>query len=205
MTDEEVETAEEEVPAPPAWATTPRPGNGRRPRPAERVRDADFPLALRGYDRAAVDGYVEEVAELVGELESTRMREPAVRRALEEVGEQTSEILRQAHETADEITARSRAQAEGRLQKAEREAAEIRRDAEVTAQLLASDNEQLWEERRQLIEEIRTLAQDVLGVADAALERLAQPEHPPREPTAAGDGDQGASRSTDQPPPADAT
>lgn len=215
MADEKAdESGTEELPDPPAWATAPRPGNGRSPRPAERVRETEFPLALRGYDRAAVDEYVEEVAKLVGELESTRMREPAVRRALEEVGEQTSEILRQAHETADEITARSRAQAEGRLQGAEREAAEIRRDAEVTAQLLATDNEQLWEERRQLIEEIRAMAQDVLAVADVALERLpqaqpaAQPEEAaaqPEEPgPASGDG-QGASRSTDQPPPAEGT
>ncbi|MEX2194551.1 MAG: hypothetical protein WD844_04620 [Thermoleophilaceae bacterium] len=65
MTDERVERAEEaEVHGPPAWAQTPRPGNGRRRRPAERARDADFPLALRGYEKAAVDAYVEEMTEL---------------------------------------------------------------------------------------------------------------------------------------------
>lgn len=187
MTERRVETESADLPDPPAWATLPRPsGNSRHPRPVERVREADFPLALRGYDRSAVDDYVAETVELVTQLETARMSQPAVQRALEEVGEQTSEILRQAHRTAEEITARSRAQAEGRLQRAEGEAADIRREAEDTARRLEADNEALWEERRQLIEEVRAMAQDVLAVGDAALERLPQP--------------QGASRSTVQPP-----
>ena len=202
MTEEKVEeSSSQDVPDPPAWATVPRPG--RRFTPTERLREAEFPLALRGYDRAAVDEYVAEAVEAVAELESARMRQPVVQRALEEVGEQTSEILRQAHRTAEEITARSRAQAEGRLQRAEREAADIRRNAEDAVRRLEAENEGLWAERRQLIEEIRAMAQDVLGVADAALDRLPPPEPPPDPDPAAGD--QGASRSTDQPPPSEGT
>lgn len=219
--DEKVEQSESGVPDPPAWATTPKPPNGRAPGGLVSRPEAEFPLALRGYDRHAVDEYVEEVGRVVGELESRRMREPAVRRALEEVGEQTSEILRQAHETADEIAARSRAQAEGRLQRAEDEAAAIRRDAETAARLLAKDNQRLWEQRRELIEEIRALADDVLALADNAAERLPPPEiqGTPEtgeaeetlalEPAPAGEPEedlrpepgQGASRSTVQPPP----
>lgn len=165
----------EEVPDPPAWAQAPRPRTTLHNTAAEAVADADFPLALRRYDREAVDRYVAEVSELVAELESARMRTSVVRRALDEVGQQTSDILGKAHETADEITARSRAQAEGRLQRAEREAAEIRADADATARLLESDNAELWEERTRLIEDIRALAQDVLGVADHALERMPPP------------------------------
>lgn len=201
MTEEKVEeSGSDDVPDPPAWASVPRPA--RKPTPAERLREADFPLALRGYDREAVDEYVAEAAEAVAELESARMRQPVVQRALEEVGEQTGEILSQAHRTAEEITARSRAQAEGRLQRAEREAADIRRDAEDAVRRLESDNEGLWAERRQLIEEIRAMAQDVLAVADAALERLPPPESGAEPPA---DQDQGASRSIDQPPPAEGT
>ena len=172
--------ATEDIIDPPSWAQSPRPA---RRSAAEALADTDFPLALRGYDREIVDRWVEEVRELVTELESARMRSTAVQQALDEVGEQTSEILRKAHETADEITARSRAQAEGRMQRAEREAAEIRADAETTARLLETDNAELWEERRRLIEDIRALAQDVLGVADDALDRLPAPE-----PVASGDG-----------------
>lgn len=170
----------EEIPDPPAWAQVPRPPLRSA---AEALADADFPLALRGYDREAVDRWVAEVSELVTELESARMRSSAVQRALDEVGEQTSEILHKAHETADELTARSRAQAEGRLQRAEREAAEIRAEAEATARLLEADNAELWQERNRLVEDIRALAQDVLGVADDALDRLpAPPEDAPAQP-----------------------
>jgi DivIVA domain-containing protein len=71
MTDEQ---PTDEVPDPPTWAQAPRPRTTLRRTAAEAVADADFPLALRGYDRDAVDRYVAEVSELVAELESARMR-----------------------------------------------------------------------------------------------------------------------------------
>src|SRR3712207_3107843 len=86
----------------------------------DRARDVSFPIALRGYDREAVERYVADVAQLVAELEATQSREGVVQRALDEIGEQTSGILQRAHETAEEIIARSRSQAEGRMQRAER-------------------------------------------------------------------------------------
>jgi DivIVA domain-containing protein len=138
----------------------------------DRVRDVQFPLVLRGYDRAAVDAHLAEIAQLVAELEATQLRESVVQKALDEVGEQTAGILQHAHDTAEEIAARSRSQAEGRIQRAEREAELIRREAEQYADKLANDMSLLTEDRRRLIEELRTFAEDVLSVADDALERL---------------------------------
>ena len=89
---------------------------------------ADFPTTMRGYDRMAVDAYVQQVSQLVAELHATRSPEAAVRRALERVGEQISGILQRAHETAEQITAQSRGEAEDRLEAARTEAAEIARD-----------------------------------------------------------------------------
>jgi cell division septum initiation protein DivIVA len=142
----------------------------------ERARDAAFPIVLRGYDRGAVDDYVEEMTRLVKDLEATQLRENVVQRALDEVGEQTASILQRAHETAEEITARSRAKAEGRLQRAEREAEIVRRDADEYAARIVTDTRQLWDERQRLIEELRQLADEVLGTADDAAERLTEPE-----------------------------
>jgi cell division initiation protein len=136
------------------------------------VREVQFPLALRGYDRGAVDAHLAEIAQLVAELEATQLRENVVQRALDEVGEQTSGILQHAHETAEEITARSRAQAEGRIQRAERDAETIRRSAEKYGEQVAADMRRLTEERRRLIEELRQFAEDVLATADDALDRL---------------------------------
>ena len=141
----------------------------------DRVRKTNFSVTLRGYDREAVDRYVADVAQLVAELEATQTREGVVQRALDEVGQQTSSILQHAHETAEEIAARSRSQAEGRLQRAEHEADETRREADRYAEQVVEDTRRLWQERQQLIEDMRQLADEVLGVADDALDRLEQP------------------------------
>ncbi|HEX2415081.1 MAG TPA: DivIVA domain-containing protein [Thermoleophilaceae bacterium] len=143
---------------------------------AERIRDREFPLAVRGYDRQAVDSFLDEVADLVSDLESRQSREAVVQRALDEVGVETAGILQRAHETADEIAARSRAQAEGRIQRAEREAEIARRQAEDYSEKVVVDTQLLWEERQRLLEEIRQLADEVLATADEAAERVSLPE-----------------------------
>jgi DivIVA domain-containing protein len=101
-----------------------------RARMHENLREVDFPFALRGYDRDAVDRYVKQVNRVIAELELSSSPESAVRHALEEVSEETSGLLQRAYETAEEITARSRSKADDRLQQAEREAQEVREEAE---------------------------------------------------------------------------
>jgi DivIVA domain-containing protein len=101
-----------------------------RARMLQDARNIDFPAALRGYDRSSVDRYVEEVTRLIAELEISSSPESAVRHALEEVSEETRDLLQRAHQTADEITVRSRARATERLEEAEREAAELRQEVQ---------------------------------------------------------------------------
>ena len=67
-----------------------------------------------------------------------------MQRALDEIGEETAGILQRAHETADEIAARSRAQAEGRIQRAEREADMLRQQADSYSEQLVVDTRILW-------------------------------------------------------------
>jgi DivIVA domain-containing protein len=93
------------------------------------ARTVEFPVALRGYDRTAVDRYVERMSRLITELEMSSSPEAAVRHALDEVSEETRDILQRAHQTAEEITARSRAKADDRLQQAERESEELHESA----------------------------------------------------------------------------
>jgi DivIVA domain-containing protein len=142
---------------------------------ADEIRERTFPVAVRGYDRQEVDAFVEEMAQLVGELESLQSREAVIQRALDQVGEETAGILQRAHETGDEIAARSRAQAEGRIQRADREAEIARRDADAYAEQVIVDTRILWEERKRLIEDIRQLADEVLATADDAIERVQLP------------------------------
>jgi cell division septum initiation protein DivIVA len=100
-----------------------------RERLIKQARDTEFQVALRGYDRAAVDRYVEHVNRLLAELEISSSPESAVRHALDEVSEETRDILQHAHDTAEEITARSRSRADDRLQHAAQLEAEATREA----------------------------------------------------------------------------
>jgi DivIVA domain-containing protein len=157
--------------------TSDQPTNPRFTRSAaERLRTVSFPLAVRGYDRRTVDEFLEELHALVSDLESRQTREGVVQKALDELGEETAGILQRAHATADEIAARSRAQADGRLQRAEREAEIVRREADEYAEKVIVDTRLLWEERQRLIEDIRQLADEVLATADDAAERVKIPE-----------------------------
>jgi DivIVA domain-containing protein len=142
----------------------------------ERLANREFPLAVRGYDRHAVDEFMQEVLQLVSELEGRQTRESVVQRALDEIGEETAGILQRAHETADEIAARSRAQAEGRIQRAEREADMLRQQADAYSEQLVLDTRILWEERQRLIQDIRQLADEVLATAEDASERVTLPQ-----------------------------
>jgi DivIVA domain-containing protein len=143
---------------------------------ADEIGERSFPIVKRGYDRAAVDAFVQEVREIVADLEARQSHESAVQRALAEVGEETTSILQRAHETADEIAARSRAQAEGRLERADREAELVRQQAEAYSDKIVVETRLLWEERQRLIDDIRQLADDVLATAEDALERVSMPE-----------------------------
>ncbi|HEY5429869.1 MAG TPA: DivIVA domain-containing protein [Solirubrobacteraceae bacterium] len=134
--------------------------------------DADFPSALRGYERFAVDEYVQQTRRLVAELQATRSPEAAVRRALERVGEQISGILQRAHETAEQITAQSRGEAEDRLQEARREATAIAGAAEQRVRDLDADTDRIWLERQRIVADAEDLAGQLLGLAKTASERF---------------------------------
>lgn len=146
----------------------------------------EFPIGLRGYDRAAVDAYVQRVSRVIAELQASRSPQSAVRYALEQVSEETREILQKAHDTADEITARSRAQAAERVEAAEREATELRTAAERDASDLrgAADRRvqeaedevaEIWNERERLVEDMRQVAARLSEVAEDAAQREVPP------------------------------
>lgn len=121
---------------PPRRFPTSQLSRNERDRLLKDARDAGFPIALRGYDRTAVDRHMEQLNRLIAELEMSASPESAVRHALDEVSEETRDLLQRAHATAEEITARSRAKADDRLQLAEREAGELREAAQREGQEL---------------------------------------------------------------------
>jgi hypothetical protein len=150
--------------------------------PPPKVR-AEFPIVFRGYDREVVDAHLAAVEEDVIELHSTRSPQAAVRRELDRVGKETAAILQRAHEAADEVAARSRARADARVEEAEREAERLHRDAEQRTRQLDKDVDEIWAERRKLIEDARALGEALIRMADEALDRFPPDEDggPPAE------------------------
>jgi cell division septum initiation protein DivIVA len=144
------------------------PLSGLPPEPAALSAEPDFPIVLRGYDRIAVDAYVKHTNELLTELRSTHSPDAAVRRALERVGEQIAGILQRAHDTAAEITAGSRREAEDRLIEARREAEEIVVAARARLEEIDAETDRVWAERERIVEEVRGLAHELLGLSESA-------------------------------------
>jgi DivIVA domain-containing protein len=153
---------------------------GERNMIAQKARDVDFPVAMRGYERSAVDRYVQQVNRLIAELEMSASPESAVRHALEEVSEETHDLLQRAHQTAEEITAKSRSRSDERLQQAEREAAAAREAAareilemrETVERETASLRETAEREAGELLAKARREADELHGTSTRKAQEL---------------------------------
>ena len=148
--------------------------------PVPIAAEVDFPIVLRGYDRVAVNAYIKKTSQLVAELQAMRSPEAAIRRALERVGEEISGVLQRAHETAGEVTAQSRREAEERVVRAHQEAAQITAAAQARREELDMDTDRIWAERQRIVGDARDLARQLIALADEAAERF-----PPAESEAA--------------------
>ena len=142
-----------------------------RPLPA-RVAP-EFRMVVRGYDREEVDAYIER---LKAEIDDHRSPSGAVRRALEQVGDEVAGILQRAHETAAEVTSAARKESDDRLAAARREAddrtAEARAQADARLRDLDVDTDRIWAERDRIVQDARELARQLVELADAAAERF---------------------------------
>ena len=131
------------------------------------VRDVSFPTAARGYERRAVDSYVNQVNRMIAELEVGRSPEAAVRHALDRVGEQTKGLLQQARQTAEDITGSAREEADEAVTHARAEADEIMasaRTAEAEAQEIVA---RAKDDAGKIIAAAREEAGDVIARARA--------------------------------------
>jgi DivIVA domain-containing protein len=107
------------------------------------IRNVSFPVAIRGYDRGAVDAYIRRVNRVVAELEVSRSPQAAVRHAVDRVAEQTNAILQQARESAESITDTAHAEAAEIMATAKAEAAKLVVGASTEADRLGADAEQV--------------------------------------------------------------
>jgi rod shape-determining protein MreB and related proteins len=126
------------------------------------ARRIEFPTALRGYERGAVDRYVQRVNQLIAELEISSSPEAAVKRALAEASDEAGEILRRGHQAAGEVIAGAGAEADDMLQQAAHKAQATLDTAQVNA---TATREAAQREARELRETIAGEAKALLGTA----------------------------------------
>jgi DivIVA domain-containing protein len=96
----------------------------------ERIRNATFPLSVRGYDRNEVDRFLTELADWLetGGGGGAAAVE-AVRTELERIGEQTASILTEAHQAAEGIRGDASAGVRSQLVDANRTSETVRSEA----------------------------------------------------------------------------
>ncbi len=132
-----------------------------------------FKPSRRGYDRAEVDAYVEQLQRQIRDLQAQQQSpDAAVRSALERVGGEVTDILKQAHETADEIVAAGQREADDHRQEAARHVAHVTAVAEQRVHELDLDTDRIWGERERMVADARDLARQLNQLADLAAERF---------------------------------
>jgi cell division septum initiation protein DivIVA len=151
---------------------------GEREQPWERIA-ARFPVAREGYDRAAVDEHVSELEQELAEVERqlaqvrhTGSTNTAVAEEIGRIGEQTSAILMAAHQQAQEITRRSKMQADRCVAEAATRATAMTQEAEQRLRTLDADTDSIWSERAQLIDDVRGLAGALTKLAEESMQRF---------------------------------
>jgi DivIVA domain-containing protein len=96
----------------------------------DRIRNATFPSARRGYDRHEVEKFLARLADWLETGAGDESRSDTVKRELERVGQRTGAILAQAEESAQQIRAEAEDEARGTVNTASMQAEETRSEAE---------------------------------------------------------------------------
>jgi len=96
----------------------------------DRIRNATFPSARRGYDKHEVEKFLGRLADWLETGGGDETRSDAVKKELERVGERTGAILAQAEESAQQIRAEAEDDARGTVNTANLEANETRTEAD---------------------------------------------------------------------------
>jgi DivIVA domain-containing protein len=122
------------------------------PGSVDRIRNARFSHAVRGYDRHEVDQFLAELADWLEDSDDDAVA-ASVRAELERIGEQTAGILTDAHDAAQAIRS-----------DAEREVRQTLIDANLKSEALRSTAEEYAEETR---EEADAYARKARADADA--------------------------------------
>ena len=136
----------------------------------DRIRNATFPAARRGYDKHEVEKFLSRLADWLETGAGDESRSDTVKRELQRVGERTGAILSQAEESAQQIRAEAEEEASQTRSEADAYAKETRASADTyadetrqTADREASDAQtQAEQEARETIESAQAEARRIV-------------------------------------------
>jgi DivIVA domain-containing protein len=133
----------------------------------DRIRNATFPSARRGYDKHEVEKFLARLADWLETGAGDESRSDTVKRELERVGQRTGAILAQAEESAQQIRAEAEEEARGTVNTANLQATETRSEADTYATETRTSADSYAQQTRQA-------AQEVLSTAEQEAERQAR-------------------------------
>jgi DivIVA domain-containing protein len=119
----------------------------------DRIRNATFPSAKRGYDRHEVEKFLARLADWLETGAGDESRSDTVKRELERVGQRTGAILAQAEESAQQIRAEAEEEARGTVNTANLEAEETRAEADTYASETRASADSYAQQTRQTAEQ----------------------------------------------------
>jgi ElaB/YqjD/DUF883 family membrane-anchored ribosome-binding protein len=125
-----------------------------------------------GYDRDAVDAYLNELEQEIDELRANRSSDDAVSTEIKRIGEQAAAILQTAHQQAAETTRKAREEAEKCLSDAAANAISMKDEAKSKLRELDTETDAVWRERSRLIDDARNVATALFSLAEEATERF---------------------------------
>jgi DivIVA domain-containing protein len=135
----------------------------------QELLDVSFPAAVRGYDRDAVDAYVQQVNRAIAELKVRSSPPAAVRHAIEEAESTVQGLLNAAHAAADQITETARREADESVSRAKTDAASLLVDSTAEADRTKAEAEEVVANAKKEAESIIARAQ---AEADEHLHRF---------------------------------
>jgi DivIVA domain-containing protein len=119
----------------------------------DRIRNATFPSARRGYDKHEVEKFLARLADWLETGGGDESRSDTVKRELERVGQRTGAILAQAEESAQQIRAEAEEEARGTINTANATAEETRSKADTYSQQTRSAADAYRDETRTTADE----------------------------------------------------
>jgi DivIVA domain-containing protein len=148
----------------------------------DRIRNATFPSARRGYDKHEVEKFLARLADWLETGAGDESRSDTVKRELERVGQRTGAILAQAEESAQQIRAEADEEARGTVNTANMEAAETRTEIDNYVSETRTSADSYAQQTRQEAEEVLSnakaeaerLAREALAAAEAQARRIVE-------------------------------